>query len=64
MDRIEEKVLRTGSEQIYKLNQMEELRRKVDTVHLIDIDKFSDGTYLTIMDSSKLIGARYILDYI
>jgi len=43
---------------------MTEKRRKIDNSHIGDIDKFSDGTYLTIMDSSKLIGARYILEYI
>ena len=61
VDRIEQKALRQGSEEIYKLKMMKERRTKADAPHIHNMDKFVDGETVEVIDSSKIIGAQYLL---
>ena len=64
VDRIEEKGLRTGKEEIFKLKMMKERRRKVDLPYKESLDKFYDDGKMVIIDSSKLFGAQVIVKFI
>lgn len=52
VDRIEEKALRTGSEEIYKLKMMKEKRTKADSHFINHLDKFVGVHQVTVIDSS------------
>ena len=64
VDRIEEKGMREGKDQIYELHLMKKIRRKVDQPYRGLLDKFSDGHHTTIFDSSHLYGGAVIQKYI
>ena len=57
VDRIEEKALRKGTEEIHKLKMMKEKRKKADEPFINNLDKFIDGKTVEVIDSSKIIGA-------
>ena len=43
---------------------MKERRTKADAPHIHSMDKFVDGETVEVIDSSKIIGAQYLLQYI
>ena len=57
VNRIEDKALRKGTEEIHKLKMMKEKRKKADEPFINNLDKFIDGKTVEVIDSSKIIGA-------
>ena len=43
---------------------MKESRSKADAPYIGDLDKFVDGKIVVVIDSSKIIGAKYLLNFI
>jgi len=64
VDRMEEKAMRTGINEIDKLKQLRQKRRVADSAYFPAMDSFYDDGTLVIIDSSKLMGARVIVKFI
>ena len=64
VNRIEEKALREGPDEIHKLKMMKELRKKADEPFINNVDKFVVDDRVEVIDSSKIIAAQYLLNFI
>ena len=54
---------RDGPDTIAKLKTMDEMRQKADRPFMTYLDTFGEGDRIEIIDSAKVLGARYIMKY-
>jgi hypothetical protein len=64
INRIEEKGLRSGKEEIYNLKVMRQLRKKVGILAKIRPDFVYDNGQNLVTDSSKIAASRLLVRYI